>query len=274
MANYTKATNFAAKDSLPSGNSGKIVKGTEIDTEFTAIASAVSSKADLNSPVFTGTPTAPTAAAGTNTTQLATTAFVKTATDNLNLGTMSTQNANNVSITGGTITGITDLAVADGGTGASSFQANAVLLGNGSSSFQVVAPGANDNALISNGTTWTSQPIPRGTVTSITAGNGLQGGTITSSGTISLAAPSFNSVGSYTLGVFQIDGSLLSNALVSGSNYSAGSSIGQIENGGFKAGGTEPYFVNNLSGTWKWMSAGISIGGNGERVYGVVCRVS
>jgi hypothetical protein len=79
MANYTKATNFTAKDGLPTGNSGKIVKGTEIDTELTAVASAISSKADLNSPALTGTPTAPTASAATNTTQLATTAFVQTA---------------------------------------------------------------------------------------------------------------------------------------------------------------------------------------------------
>lgn len=76
MSNYTKATNFTAKDTLPTGNSGKIVKGTEIDTELTAVASAISSKADLNSPALTGTPTAPTASAGTNTTQVATTAFV------------------------------------------------------------------------------------------------------------------------------------------------------------------------------------------------------
>jgi len=79
MSNYTKATNFTAKDTLPTGNSGKIVKGTEIDTELTAVASAISSKADLNSPALTGTPTSPTASAGTNTTQLATTAFVQTA---------------------------------------------------------------------------------------------------------------------------------------------------------------------------------------------------
>jgi hypothetical protein len=79
MANYTKATNFTAKDGLPTGNSGKIVKGTEIDTELTAVASAISSKADLNSPALTGTPTAPTAATGTNTTQLASTAFVQSA---------------------------------------------------------------------------------------------------------------------------------------------------------------------------------------------------
>lgn len=38
--------------------------------------------AGLGSPAFTGAPTAPTAAAGTNTTQIATTAFVKTALDN------------------------------------------------------------------------------------------------------------------------------------------------------------------------------------------------
>jgi hypothetical protein len=79
MSNYVKATNFTAKDSLPSGNAGKIVKGAEIDTELTAVASAVSSKADINSPALTGTPTAPTAIAGTNTTQLATTAFAAAA---------------------------------------------------------------------------------------------------------------------------------------------------------------------------------------------------
>jgi hypothetical protein len=78
MSNYVKATNFTAKDTLPTGNAGKIIKGSEIDTEFTAIASAVSSKADSNSPALTGTPTTTTAAAGTNTTQIASTAFVLT----------------------------------------------------------------------------------------------------------------------------------------------------------------------------------------------------
>jgi hypothetical protein len=79
MANYIKATNFTAKDALPGGNAGKIIKGTEIDVEYTAIATAIASKADTNSPTFTGTPLAPTANSGTNTTQLATTAFVTTA---------------------------------------------------------------------------------------------------------------------------------------------------------------------------------------------------
>lgn len=79
MSDYNKATNFTAKDGLPTGNAGKIVKGTELDTEFTAISSAISSKANINSPTFTGTPAGPTASAGTNTTQIATTAFVTAA---------------------------------------------------------------------------------------------------------------------------------------------------------------------------------------------------
>ena len=76
MANYTKATNFASKDSLLTGNPSKLIRGSEIDSEFNAISVAIATKADTNSPTFTGTPTAPTASAGTNSTQLATTAFV------------------------------------------------------------------------------------------------------------------------------------------------------------------------------------------------------
>lgn len=75
MSNYTKSTNFAAKDSLLTGNAAKIVKGTEINTEFDNIQTAVATKTDNAS----------------------------------------------AAITGGSITGITDLAIADGGTGASSF---------------------------------------------------------------------------------------------------------------------------------------------------------
>ena len=83
MSDYTKATNFASKDSLSSGNALKIVKGTEIDTEFNNIQSAVSTKADLASPTFTGTPilptgtTAVTQSSSDSSTKLATTAFVQ-----------------------------------------------------------------------------------------------------------------------------------------------------------------------------------------------------
>jgi hypothetical protein len=84
MTDYTKATNFASKDSLSSGNALKIVKGTEIDTEFNSISTAIATKADLASPTFTGTPTLPTGTVATtqsstdSSTKLATTSFVQT----------------------------------------------------------------------------------------------------------------------------------------------------------------------------------------------------
>jgi hypothetical protein len=181
MADYSKATNFTAKDGLPSGNAGKIVKGTEIDTELTAISSAIASKSNINSPTFTGTPAAPTAGSGTNTTQIANTAFVKAAVDALGtIGTIASQSAASVAITGGTITGITDITVADGGTGASSITANSVILGNGSSALSgnLVAPSTSGNVLKSNGTTWTSAAP---TVTSGLAHNGEVWNNVTSS---------------------------------------------------------------------------------------------
>jgi hypothetical protein len=76
MSNYVKSTNFAAKDNLPKGDPLKVVKGTELDVEFNAIATSIISKANNVSPTFTGTPFAPTATPGTATTQIATTAFV------------------------------------------------------------------------------------------------------------------------------------------------------------------------------------------------------
>lgn len=79
MSNYSKTTDFAAKDSLSTGNANKIVKGTEIDDEFDAIQVAVNTKANINNTALTGTPTAPTASASVNTTQLSTTAYVTTA---------------------------------------------------------------------------------------------------------------------------------------------------------------------------------------------------
>lgn len=58
MTDYTKTTNFATKDSLPSGNPAKIVKGTEINAEFDNIATAIATKSNKASPTFTGTLTA------------------------------------------------------------------------------------------------------------------------------------------------------------------------------------------------------------------------
>ena len=64
MTDYTQSTNFATKDALTSGDPLKILKGTEINTEFANIAIAVATKANLVSPTFItpalGTPTSGT----------------------------------------------------------------------------------------------------------------------------------------------------------------------------------------------------------------------
>ena len=78
---------WATVDALPSqsGKNGKYLK-TNGSAASWEDAPDISGKADLASPTFTGTPAAPTATAGTNTTQIATTAFVTTAISNAQTG--------------------------------------------------------------------------------------------------------------------------------------------------------------------------------------------
>ena len=160
MSNYVKLTDYAAKDALSTGNPLKLIKGTEINDDLNAVQTAVATKADLASPNLLGNPTVPTQTFGNNTTRIANTAFVQqeltstAANVNITGGTID-----GVAITGGTISGLaTDLAVADGGTGASSITLNSVILGNntGALNGNLVAPSTSGNVLKSNGTTWTS----------------------------------------------------------------------------------------------------------------------
>lgn len=98
----------------------------------------------------------------------------------------------NVTGTAGNVTGT--VAVANGGTGATTLTLNNVVIGNGTSTVGFVAPGTSGNVLTSNGTTWTSAPGAGGggSVTSVgfsggTTGLTVTGSPITSSGTITLA---------------------------------------------------------------------------------------
>lgn len=101
-------------------------------------------------------------------------------------------------LTAGTVSLTTEvsgtLPVANGGTGATTLTANNVLLGNGTSALQAVAPGASGNILTSNGTTWTSAtPAPSGpTLTAVASGSLSNGSTviINSDGTVSVVATS------------------------------------------------------------------------------------
>jgi hypothetical protein len=195
MSNYTKSTNFATKDNLTPGDPLKVVRGTEIDTEYNDIATAIATKTDgaasstdnaiarfdsttgkiIQNSVVTiadttgdivGTATqgvfntvsttvnafgaattvnlgAATGTATVNNTTLAAKAITASATlavtgaatlsstlavtgtstltgaVTATAGVTGPITSSSVSITGGSITGITDLAVADGGTGAS-----------------------------------------------------------------------------------------------------------------------------------------------------------
>jgi hypothetical protein len=76
MANYTIAVGWSGKDALADSDAGKVISGADFNTEFTAVQTAVNTKADLAgsaSQAFSAT----TASTGTNTTQVATTAFVQ-----------------------------------------------------------------------------------------------------------------------------------------------------------------------------------------------------
>ena len=78
---------------------------TEIDAASAALVVSLAAKAPLASPVLTGTPTVPTAAAATNTTQAANTAFVQAAIAAVNAQaaptTLTVSNAESVSLTAG-----------------------------------------------------------------------------------------------------------------------------------------------------------------------------
>lgn len=122
--NYVSSLTLGAALPVTSG-------GTGVTTSTGSGANVLGTSPTISSPTLTGTPIAPTASPGTNTTQIATTAFVAAAT--ATLGTMSTQNANNVAITGGTVSGLSSLGVSGTATATSFSGAGTGLTGTASS---------------------------------------------------------------------------------------------------------------------------------------------
>jgi len=79
MADYNVQVSWSGKDALSDSDAGKVISGDDFNTEFTAVKTAMDTKADVASETLTGTPLAPTASEATNTTQIATTAYCTTA---------------------------------------------------------------------------------------------------------------------------------------------------------------------------------------------------
>jgi hypothetical protein len=167
------------------------------------------------------------------------------------------------------------LPVANGGTGLATTPSNGQIdIGNGSG-FTRTTITAGTNISVTNGAgtiTIANTSTATGTVTSVATGNGLSGGTITTTGTLVVAAPATNTIGSYIHAGFVNDynaGTLSYGSTVAASNF-------RVYNATF-ADGVYSLAPNNnpsCSGTWRCLCFSNSQAGSTPPVVGLFVRVS
>jgi hypothetical protein len=251
LTDYTKATNFTSKDSLSTGNPLKIVKGTEIDTEFNNIQTAIATKTDNATAAITGGSI--TGVTISSITDLAVTdggTGASTASGaRTNLGAAASgANSDITSITGLT----TALAISQGGTGSTTLTANNVLLGNGTSALQVIAPSTAGNVLTSNGTTWQSSTPASAPVSSV---NGVTGAVVTTN---------LGSIGSVVIAAVYSSSYYLAGSTIAGSSLYYPTTVtqqtgGQLWTAGTNASNpnsTNTTYYQNLGGNVSWTRTG------------------
>jgi hypothetical protein len=162
------------------------------------------------------------------------------------------------------------LPVASGGTGAATLTANNVLLGNGTSAVQTVAPGTAGNLLTSVGGTWASAPPPAGGVTSLNS----QTGAVVTTG--------FGDIGSVAVLMIATNTNVAVGSTVAGSDlrYGWNPNFGAMTYGGltdfatnrgnssatYNGGGTAPA---GGVGTWRKISSGNTYFSSGGSYAGV-----
>jgi len=165
--------------SLLKGNGTSAISAATAGTDYSAGTSTLLTGI-LKSTTITGALTIAAASdfptLNQNTTGNASTATKLAASKNINGVAFDGSSDITISASAGTLSGT--VAVANGGTGATTLTANNVLLGNGTSAVQAVAPGTTGNVLTSNGTTWTSAAPSGGGSTTYSIGDSYGGGIV------------------------------------------------------------------------------------------------
>lgn len=178
-------------------------------------------------------------------------------TQALNLGLLgnNVNTSGQVSLTAG-VSGT--LPVANGGTGATTLTSNNVLLGNGTSALQAVAPSTSGNVLTSNGSTWTSAALPVAVPSSVSAIGSIL---MVLNGTTSIYVPGNTIAGS---SLYYPTNAYISGNLIYTEQNATGSSYIRVPGVGFTAllgigvrsgqgnpGWVPPLNFATLSGTWR-----------------------